>query len=133
MLRIIVVDEPSVLRSEQLSDRMVSTLLDVVEDGLSLEHDALEIPPKPPNEGNLKAALSLAMSWLAQVAADEGVDQTLLGTRDEIVRMLRGESDCALASGWRYDLAGATLKRLVDGECALGCRPDGGLSLWERP
>jgi hypothetical protein len=67
------------------------------------------------------------------VSADEDIDQTLLGTRDEIVRLIKGEETSVFVSGWRADVAGRSLSRLVRGECALSCRPDGGLALWERP
>jgi hypothetical protein len=47
------------------------------------------------------------------------IDATLLATRSDLVAFLRGEPSARLASGWRADLAGTALRRLVGGDAAL--------------
>ena len=120
------------LAPNQLREDARHELLDAVEDGLSLVGDDLHLPPKRPGDGDAKAIMALSMAWLAQISTDEGIEQTLLGTRDDVVDLLHEVPGSRLAEGWRYEVAGRSLRRIMKGECGLGCREDGGLMLWER-
>ena len=63
--------------------------------------------------------MALAMAWMAQLARDVAVDTTLLATRSDLVAFLREDPAARLASGWRAQLAGTALRRLIGGEAAL--------------
>ena len=79
--------------------------------------DSIEVPFDPALIGNPAAALVSA--WLSQLARDLDLDVAVLGTRGDIEAFLRGEPSARLAHGWRNDVAGADIKRLIEGEAAL--------------
>lgn len=90
-------------------------------------------PASPPSsddlERSLRPAVTLVSAWVAQLARDEHLDPTLLATRSDIVAFLRGDDDARLASGWRNDMVGDGVRRLVGGEAGLTFDPQGRLRL----
>lgn len=100
--------------------------------GQHLPPGSLNLPPADEVPRELRAAVSLAMAWIAQLARDEAVDATLLATRADIVAFLRDDPAARLGTGWRNGLAGATLSRLVHGQAALAFERGGGLVIEER-
>ena len=90
-------------------------------------------PVSPPSsddlERSLRPAVTLVSAWVAQLARDEHLDPTLLATRSDIVAFLRGDDDARLASGWRNDMVGDGVRRLVGGEAGLTFDPQGRLRL----
>ena len=63
--------------------------------------------------------MTLAGAWTAQVARANEIDPALLATRGDVEAFLRGDDDPRLAHGWRAELVGDHLRRLVDGEASL--------------
>jgi ribonuclease D len=91
-------------------------------------------PPTPPASAddldrNLRPAVTLVSAWVAQLARDERLDPALLATRADIVAFLRGDDDARLRSGWRNELVGDGIRRLVGGEAGLTFDPEGRLRL----
>jgi ribonuclease D len=80
----------------------------------------------------LRPAVSLISSWVSQLARDEELDTALLATRSDLEGLLRGDPDCRLAIGWRADLVGEPIRRLVSGEASLAFDASGGLVLEAR-
>lgn len=94
-------------------------LLGVIVRGMAQE---VELPRPTPGhslEEDLRPAVTLVSSWLAQFSTDLALDPALLGTRADIEAFLRGDQDARLAHGWRRALAGEAITRLVGGEAAL--------------
>ncbi len=79
----------------------------------------------------LRPAATLVSAWLAQHAASIDLDPALLATRAEIEAFLRGD-ESPLGEGWRAELAGEPIRRLVSGEAALAFDDGNGLVLEER-
>jgi ribonuclease D len=67
------------------------------------------------------------------VAREQRIDSMLLATRHDLVAFLRGDADARLAIGWRHDLLGEGIRRLVAGEAALTFDGKGGLDLIDLP
>ena len=91
-------------------------------------------PPAPPPSAddldrNMRPAVTLVSAWVGQLARDERLDPALLATRADIVAFLRGDADARLASGWRHELVGDGIRRLVGGEAGLTFDPEGRLRL----
>jgi ribonuclease D len=91
-------------------------------------------PPSPPASAddldrNMRPAVTLVSAWVGQLARDERIDPTLLATRSDIVAFLRGDHDARLGSGWRHELVGDGIGRLVRGEAGLTFDPQGRLRL----
>ena len=51
------------------------------------------------------------------------LETALLATRSDLEELLRGSPDARLARGWRAEIVGEPIRRLVAGEAALGLRP----------
>ncbi len=90
-------------------------------------------PSPPPSaddlDRNMRPAVNLVSAWVSQLARDERLDPALLATRSDIVSFLRGDADARLATGWRNELVGDGIRRLVNGEAGLTFDPEGRLRL----
>lgn len=94
-------------------------LLEAVRAGLNLSADALRLPALDEGERGQRAGVTLASAWVAQLGRDIGIDPAILATRADVVGFLRGSSSSRLANGWRAELVGEPVRRLVSGEAAL--------------
>ena len=78
---------------------------------------------------NLRPAITLVSAWMSQLAHDEKIDTVLLGTRNDIVALLREDDDARLATGWRAQMLGDGIRDLVSGRAALTFDGQGRLRL----
>jgi ribonuclease D len=81
-------------------------------------------PPEPISTGDdlersLRPAVTLISAWVSQVAKQERIDTAMLATRADLIAFLSGDPSARLASGWRNELLGGGIGRLIDGEAAL--------------
>jgi ribonuclease D len=91
-------------------------------------------PPTPPPSADdldrsMRPAVTLVSAWVGQLARDERIDPALLATKADIVAFLRGDDDARLGAGWRNELVGDGIRRLVGGEAGLTFDPEGRLRL----
>lgn len=107
-------------------------LLEAVEEGLRTEA-ALPSPEGEELDRHLRPAVTLVSAWVSEVARQEKIDTALLATRNDLVAFLRGDADARLATGWRHDLLGDGIRRLVAGHAALTFDGRGGLRLIDAP
>jgi len=77
----------------------------------------------------MRPAVALVSAWVGEVAGASHIDTALLATRSDLVAFLRGDADARLADGWRHDLLGDGIRRLVAGKAALTFDGRGGLNL----
>jgi ribonuclease D len=95
-------------------------------------------PPERPEtevrelDRDLRPAVGLVSAWVSQLGRNLDIDTGLLGTRADIEALLRGDADARLATGWRADIVGEPIRRLVAGEAALAFDPGGELRLEAR-
>ena len=61
------------------------------------------------------------------------IDTALLATRADLVELLAGSPEARLAVGWRQQLVGDGIRRLVDGHAALAFDGKGNLKLIDLP
>jgi ribonuclease D len=80
-------------------------------------------------ERTMRPAVALVSAWVGEVARQERIDTALLATRHDLVAFLRNDLDARLASGWRHDLLGDGIRRLVAGGAGLTFDGRGGLRL----
>jgi ribonuclease D len=80
----------------------------------------------------LRPAVGLVSSWVSQMARDSDLDTALLATRADLEALLRGDDDARLATGWRAELVGEPIRRLVAGDASLAFDGNGELVLEER-
>lgn len=94
-------------------------LLAAVREGTDMPKDRLRLPPKKPeNLPQVEGVVTLCAAWLSQRAREEGIDPSVLGTRDDVTQFVL-QNDSRLARGWRDELVGQELRTIVDGSAAL--------------
>ena len=103
-------------------------ILDAVADGQRSDVD-LPAPDGEDLDRHLRPAVALVSAWMADLARKQRVDTTLLATRADLVSLLRGDSDARLLQGWRAELVGDGIQRLVQGKAGLTFDGRGGLRL----
>lgn len=115
------------LEGRRLREPMASEVMEAVAVGLVLDDSRLCLPPEEEMDRGQRPAAALAMAWLAQRAGELRIDAGLLATRADVQALLAAEPGGRVALGWRYDLVGRELIRLVAGEAALAMGPNGRL------
>jgi ribonuclease D len=76
-----------------------------------------------------RPAVTLVSAWVSQVARDARIDTALLATRADLIAVIRGDPDARLAHGWRAELVGDGLTRLMEGRAGLTFDGQGSLRL----
>jgi len=95
-------------------------LLTAIHRGTQLPKSAIRLPPKKPeNLPSVDGVIALCLAWLAQRASAEGLDMSVLGTRDDVTSLVLHQPS-RLSSGWRDALVGRELRSIIDGTAALG-------------
>ena len=107
-------------------------IIAAVQDGL---RDEIPLPAADGEEldRNLRPAITLVSAWVSELARQEKIDTALLGTRGDIIALLRNDPDARLANGWRAELLGDNVRRLVEGRAGLTFDGRGGLKLFTIP
>lgn len=80
----------------------------------------------------LRPAVALVAAWINQLSRDLEIETSMVATRNDIEALLAGEPDARLVNGWRSDLVGEPIRRLVEGEAALAFDGRGNLVLEDR-
>lgn len=99
----------------------------------------LEAPVELPQEvgeeldRRLRPAVTLVSAWVAELARQERIDTAMLATRADLTALLRGDADARLRFGWRAELVGEGISRLVEGRAGLTFDGQGGLRLFDVP
>lgn len=78
---------------------------------------------------DLRPAVTLVSAWVSQVAKQERIDTAMLATRADLIELLSGADDARLAHGWRAEVLGDGIERLIAGRAALTFERGGGLRL----
>lgn len=79
----------------------------------------------------LRPVLPLISTWVNQRCRDLQIETALLATRSDIEALLRGDDDARLGSGWRAEIVGEPIRRLVEGSAGLAFAKGRGLELVE--
>lgn len=86
--------------------------------------------PELPSE--LRPAVPLISAWVTQRARELQLETALLATRADLEALLRGMPDARLAGGWRAEVVGEPIRKLLSGEAALGFDRATGLILLDQ-
>ena len=129
------VDELRALRGvdgRNLRGSMAEELLAVVagaQGGSPSRAPASSVPEMPTE---LRPAVPLVSAWVSQRARDLELETSLLATRADLEDLLRGVPGARLTTGWRAEIVGEPIRRLVEGEAALAFDREIGLRLEPR-
>jgi ribonuclease D len=80
-------------------------------------------------ERELRPAVTLVSAWVSQVAKTERIDTSMLATRADLIALLSGDPEARLTHGWRGELLGDGIRRLLAGRAALTFDKGAGLRL----
>ncbi len=117
------VDDRS-LRSNQ-SDGILAA----VAEGMARQPEPSDDPEPRELDRELRPAVALVSAWVSQLARNLEIDTGLLATRSDIEALLRDDPGARLSQGWRAELVGEPIRRLVEGEAALAFTGHGELAL----
>ena len=109
-----------------------AAILDMVAQGADLPPPTMAAKEARPPRQDLRPAVALVSAWVAQLASEVRIDPALLGTRADIEALVRGDESARLNHGWRAQVAGEPIRRLMSGDAALAFDKEGGLVLEER-
>jgi ribonuclease D len=122
---------------DRLVDRYGEDLLARVRDGLAVPRSEWPEPPIARSEDPVRARLVDLLDLLVQIRSREtGVARNILANRTDLDRVIGlhwGEDGDRppppILTGWRRELVGHDLGRLLDGEIVLGVDPESRLPL----
>ena len=107
-------------------------LMVAVKAGSDLRDGELRLPPRDGVDSTFRPAVTLASAWVSQLSRNADLDASLVATRADIEALVRGDETSRLLSGWRADVAGMPVKRLLEGNAALAFDGEGSLVLEAR-
>jgi len=99
--------------------KQTDQLLAAIRRGTQLPKEAVRLPPKKPeNMPSVDGVIALCLAWLAQRAGEEGLDMSVLGTREDVTSLVLHQAS-RLSNGWRDTLVGRELRAIIDGTAGL--------------
>ncbi|MBI2708389.1 MAG: ribonuclease D [Actinobacteria bacterium] len=119
------------LDGRHLRSDVSAQILEAVQAGLHAPPPEPRAEPAVEIDRDLRPAVTLVSAWLSQLARDLRIETSLLGTRADIEALLSTGTG-RLTGGWRADLVGEPIRRLVDGDAALAFDGGGRLVLEAR-
>ena len=120
------------LDDRHLRGRQADAIMDAIDEGLALTRDEVRLPPTGDVDRDLRPAVTLVSAWISQLSRKLGIDTMLLATRNDVEALLRGDENARLTHGWRADVVGQDIRKLVEGRAALSFDGHGGLVLEDR-
>jgi ribonuclease D len=123
------------LEPRHVRGTVADEIFGAIERGLALDATELRLPTRgePPVDEDAGPSVALGLALIAQIAAKRRIEPSLLGTRADVQALAVGRTSGRLTTGWRAELAGGTLRRLLAGEAALTGDGQGGVRLLEGP
>ena len=115
--------------TDQIGEGDARSLLAAVARGAACPADEcpkMERHARPSAE--TEGVIDLMYAVLRLISERSGVATQLIATRDDLLEFVQDRERSSLARGWRHELAGATLGRLLAGEVGLTVR-DGWIEL----
>ena len=113
----------------RLSAEVADDLLAAVARGLDLPREELRLPPDTDLPSHLQPVAALVAAWVGQQSRDLSIDPALIATRGDIEGFLRRAPDNPLGRGWRAELLGSTIEKMVAGKAGIAYDGVGGLVL----
>jgi ribonuclease D len=115
--------------ARHLRDGAGDELMAAVRAGVALRDAELHVPPREGVDGTFRPGVTLASAWVGQLARNAELDASLVATRADIEALVRGDESSRLLTGWRAEMAGEPVRRLLEGNAALAFDGDGSLVL----
>ena len=106
--------------TEQIAPRDAEALVAAVERGMACPADECpHVQRRMRPSAETESVVDLMYAMLRLISERSGVATQLIATRDDLLDFVTDRKKCRLATSWRWELAGRTLARLLDGEVGL--------------
>lgn len=106
--------------TEQLSAHDAEELVRAVRKGMAMDLESLpHFKRRERVSAEAEGAIDLMYALLRITADRAEIAPQLIATRDDLVDLASGKKDARLREGWRYEVAGRHLERLLAGEIGL--------------
>lgn len=115
-----------------LKSGMGEDLLAVVAAAAGTRPQRVPTQSVPELPGELRPAVPLISAWVSQLSRELELETSVLATRADLEDLLRGVPGARLTQGWRAELVGEPIRRLLEGEAALAFDRREGLVLEDR-
>ena len=106
------------LDGRHVRDGTANAILAAVQTGLRLSPDELRLPETDASDRSLAPAVTVIGAWITQRAAELALEPSLLATRADLTALIVTGGG-RLATGWRRELIGEPIRRLLAGEAAI--------------
>jgi len=104
-------------------DNSGKIILGCVKKALELDQDNLPSTAKPKRlTADQEIMADLLMTQIKLVAKEQSISPANIANRKMIEKVISGETDIALLTGWRYQLAGKKIQELLSGEFGLNIK-----------
>ena len=105
---------------EQLAERDAEGIIRAVKCGLDVPTDLCpRTKQRTKPSADVEGVVDLMYALVRLVAEKEGVAVQLIASRDDLADFAHGATESILATGWRHELVGSQLERLLSGELGL--------------
>jgi ribonuclease D len=111
---------------------MGEDLLEVVAKSVGTRPQRAPAQTVPELPSELRPAVPLISAWVSQLARELELETSMLATRADLEDLLRGVPGARLTQGWRAELVGEPIRRLLEGEAAIAFDRNEGLILEDR-
>lgn len=106
--------------AEQLSQRDCEEVLAAVTRGCAVApEDCPKLERHTHPSGEAEGVVDLMYALMRVVADKEGVASQLLATRDDLLDFMADPASSRLSTGWRHEIVGDRLSKLLSGEIGL--------------
>lgn len=120
------------VEGRNLRSGLADELLGVIRDAEGTAPHRVPTSHLPELASELKPVVPLISAWVSQRARELDLETSLLATRSDLEDLLRGVPNARLTVGWRAEVVGEPIRRLVSGEATLAFDRAVGLVLEER-
>lgn len=117
------------VEGRNLRSQLANEVLSVVEGAKDTQPHRPPASSVPELPSELRPAVPLISAWLTQRARELQLETALLATRSDLEALLRGIPGARLSTGWRAEVVGEPIRKLLSGEAALGFDRGSGLVL----
>ena len=99
--------------SKTFVKRYGSRVINLIKDVIHADHHPIIWNKGIPLDADQRALRKKIMTYLKRVSEETGISISLLGSRHDVERLVRGRKDVNLLSGWRADLVGDELSEIL--------------------
>ena len=112
------------LDGRHVRDGTANAILGAVQTGIALSSNELRLPETDASDRSLAPAVTVIGAWITQRAAELDLEPSLLATRADLTALIVTGGG-RLATGWRRELIGEPIRRLIAGEAAIALEQGG--------